>query len=109
MRAKSRIVNFYVEPESVSTIVRAIDEEVLPRFAALPHFLGRVLLQSEAGPRPEVVRISMWAAGLENSEAISEEFRDEVLRLTGTNPARRAYDNLRIMVRDTDGEICVDL
>ena len=107
--AKSRVVNFFANADAVPEIVKAIDEEVLPRFSSLPHFLGFVALESEAGPRVEIVGISMWLAGLEESEAVSEEFRDEILRLTGTTPARKGYNIRRVMVRDANGDLCVDL
>lgn len=107
--AKSRVVAFYAEADLIPGIVSTIDEQVLPRFSALPHFLGFVALQSESGPRSEVVGISMWASGLDDSEAVSEEFRDEVHRVTGTTPSRKSYDILRVMVYDADGELCVDL
>jgi len=51
----------------------------------------------------------MWDAGLEDSEAISEEFRNEVHRVTGTTPSRKSYDIVRVMVYDSDGELCVDI
>ncbi|MGA2519541.1 MAG: hypothetical protein ABSG81_01835 [Acidimicrobiales bacterium] len=107
--AKSREVAFFAEADAIPDIVTTIDEQVLPRFAALPHFLGFVALKSESGPRAEVVGLSFWASGLEDSEAVSEEFRDEVHRVTGTTPSRKSYDVLRVMVYDSEGEICVDL
>jgi hypothetical protein len=107
--AKSRVITFFAEEEAIPTIVTTIDQEVLPRFTALPHFLGFVGLRSETGSRPEVVGISMWDSGLEDSEDISDQFRDEVHRVTGTTPSRRGYDILRVVVYDSDGELCVDI
>ncbi len=105
--AKSRVITFFTEEENIPGIVTTIDQEVLPRFSALPHFLSFVGLRSETGNRPEVVGISMWDAGLEESEAISEEFRDEVHRVTGTTPSRKSYDIVRVMVYESNGELCV--
>ena len=90
-------------------VVRSVQEEVLPRFSQLPHFLGFVALESEVGPRPEIVAMSFWDDGLEDSEAFSEDFRNEIERVTGLTPARRAFDILRVMVRDTDGNVCLDV
>lgn len=106
---KSRVVSFFADADLIPDIVRAIDEDVLPRYQELPHFVSFVALRSETGPRPEVVAISVWRSGLEGSEEISEAFRDEVHRVTGTTPSRRGYDTLRIVAYDADGQACVDL
>jgi len=52
--------------------------------------------------------MSFWDDGLEDSEAISDSFRSEIQNVTGTAPARRAFDVLRVMVRDTNGDVCLD-
>jgi len=105
---RSRSVSFFVDEPLVPEVVRRIQEDVLPRFSEFPHFLGLVALQSEVGPRPEIVAMSFWDDGLEDSEAISDSFRSEIETVTGTAPARRAFDILRVMVRDTNGEVCLD-
>ncbi len=105
---KSRCVSFFVDEPLIPEVVRRIQEDVLPRFSQLPHFLGFVALQSELGPRPEIVAMSFWDEGLDDSEAISEDFRNEIEAVTGTTPARRAFDILRVMVRDTNGQVCLD-
>lgn len=105
---KSRQVSFFVEPHLLPGVMSAVDEEVLPRFSQIPHFLGFVALQSELGPRPEIVAMSFWDDGLADSEAASEEFRDEIQRVTGTTSARKAFNILRVMVRDTNGNPCLD-
>jgi len=105
---KSRCVSFFVEEPLIPEVVRRIQEDVLPRFSQLPHFLGFVALQSELSPRPEIVAMSFWDDGLEDSEAISDSFRSEIQNVTGTAPARRAFDVLRVMVRDTNGDVCLD-
>jgi hypothetical protein len=81
----------------------------VPRFSLLPHFLGFVALRSESGPRREIVAMSFWDDGLEGSESVSQEFRDEIRRVGATNPSRKAYDIVRVMVRDTQGEPYLDL
>ena len=106
---KSRQVSFYVEPRLVPDVITTIDEEVLPRFSQMPHFLGFVALQSElGGARPEIVALSFSDDGLEDSETASEEFRDEIQRVTGTTSSRKAFDILRVMVHDTNGAPCHD-
>jgi len=106
---KSRQVSFFVEPDLVSGVMNAVVNDVLPRFSQLPHFLGFVALQSESGPRKEIVAMSFWDDELEGSESVSREFRAEIRRVVGTNPTRKTYDILRVMVRDTHGQPCLDL
>jgi hypothetical protein len=87
---KARSVTFFVTTALMPAVLRRIDEEFLPRFAAVAAFRGLVVLRSE-GPRPEVVALSFWDEQLESSERISEEFRDEIERMTGATPARKEY------------------
>lgn len=101
-------MSFFVDEPLIPEVVRRIQEDVLPRFSELPHFLGFVALQSEIGPPPEIVAMSFWDDGLAESEAISEDFRSQVQAVTRTAPARQAFDVLRVMVRDTNGDICLD-
>ncbi len=105
---KSGCVSFFVDEDLVPEVVRRVQEDVLPRFSQLPHFLGFVALQSELGPRPEIVAMSFWDDGLDESESISEHFRNAIESVTGASPVRRAFDILRVMVRDTSGEVCLD-
>jgi hypothetical protein len=105
---KSRQVSFFVETDLLPVVMLTIQDEVLPRFCQMPHFLGFVALRSETGTRPEVAALSFWDDGLEDSEAISEEFRGEIQRVTGTTSSRKAFDILRVIVRDTNGEPCLD-
>jgi hypothetical protein len=106
---KSRQISFFVEQDLLSKVMGAIVNDVLPRFAQLPHFLDFVALQSENGPRKEIAAMSFWDDGLEGSESVSREFRSEIQRAVGTNPSRKAYDILRVVVRDTDGQPCLDV
>ncbi len=101
---KCRIINSFVEEESVPAILATIDE-ILPRFWTYPHYLGAFALRSEIGPRPEIVTITLWDDGLEGSEELANEYRDEILRRTGMKPGRQAFDILRAEVRDLDGTI----
>jgi hypothetical protein len=70
--------------------------------------LGFVALKSELGPRPEILAISFWEEGLENSEAISQERRDGVERRTGTAPTRKAFDILKATVRNKNGDVVLN-
>jgi hypothetical protein len=105
---KARSVIFFAGEEQMAEVKRRIDDEVLPRFSQVPAFLGFVALQSE-GSRPEVVAMSFWDDGLEDSEAISEEFRDQIERMTGAALARREFTIMRMMMRGSEGEVSVDL
>jgi hypothetical protein len=102
---KSRQISFFVEHDLLPSVMAGIVDDVLPRFAPLPHFLGFVALQSESGPRKEIVAMSFWDDGL---EGVSREFRAEVQRVVGTNPARKSYEILRVLVRDASGQPCLD-
>jgi hypothetical protein len=97
---KGRTVNFFIEPEALPEVLRAIDEDVLPRYRALPHFVGVVVLQTERGSRVEVAGISLWDGDLEDSEEIAAEFRREVHRVAGTGAARESYEVIRLELRD---------
>ena len=89
-------------------VKRRINDEVLPRFSEVPEFLGFVALQSE-GSRPEVIAMSFWNDGLEGSERISEEFRDEIERVTGAALARKEFAILKMVMRGSNGEVCLDM
>jgi hypothetical protein len=97
---KGRTVNFFIEPEALPEVLRTIDEVVLPRYRALPHFVGVVVLQSHRGALIEVTGISLWDGPLEDSEEIAAEFRSEVHRVAGTGAARTEYEVIRLELRD---------
>jgi len=104
---KCRIVNLYASDESMPGILE-VEDEILPRFSRMPHFLGAFVLKAEVG-RPQLVLLSLWDDGLEGSEALSREFRDEILRRTGMTPGRQAFDVLRAVVRVSEGGIRTEL
>jgi hypothetical protein len=101
---KARSVHFFAESERIPEVTRRINDEVLPRFSAMPEFLGFVILQSE-GSRPEIIAISFGDHGLDGSEAISEEFRDEMERVTGAALARKEFNIVRMMMRGSNGAV----
>ncbi len=104
----ARLVSFFADPDHIPDVRRRIDEQVLPRFLAVPHFLGFMALQSE-GDRSEIVAMSFWDDDLEASEAISEEFRDEIERVTGVTPARKEFNIVKMMVRGPNGKVFLNL
>jgi quinol monooxygenase YgiN len=105
---KTRTVSFFAGPDQVPEVRRRIEEEVLPRFRRMPGFIGFVALQSE-GSRSEFVALSFWADGLEDSEAVSEEFRDEIERVTGAAPARQEFTIVKLSIGDEKGSFSLDL
>jgi len=104
----TRFVSFFAESDQLPDVKCRIEKEVLPRFLAIPQFLGFVALQSE-GSRPEIVAMSFWEDSLESSEAISEEFRDEIERVTGTTPARKQFNVAKMLVRGPNGKVFLNL
>jgi hypothetical protein len=56
---KGRTVTFFIEPDALPEVLRTIDEDVLPRYRAFPHFVGVIVLQSERGSRVEIAGISL--------------------------------------------------
>jgi hypothetical protein len=107
---KARRVSFYVNPEVVASAMGAIENEVLPRFLALPHFRGYVVLESDHDLRREFIVLSFWDDGLEGSKDASDAFVKAVHDVTGTNPMRETYNILAAMVTDESGaaQITVD-
>lgn len=108
---KSREVTFYADPEVVAVSVDTIEQEILPSYVSLPHFLGYVVMQEEPYPgRPDpngrrlVTVISFWADGLEPSESAARRFIDEINRVAGTNPTRKNFDLLKAMWCGSDGQ-----
>jgi hypothetical protein len=97
-----RSVGFFAEPDQMDEVERRINDDVLPRFSELPEFLGFLALLSDS-TRPEIVAMSFWHGGLENSEAISEMFRDEIERVTGTAPARKEFKVIAMEMRGEHG------
>jgi hypothetical protein len=105
---KSRVVDFYVNPEDMSRVVSTIENEVIPGFQRLPHFLGLTVIKSETAGRSEVIAASYWDDGLEESERESQRFVDEIIRATGSNPSRRTFDVVYAQVRNSAGALSVD-
>ena len=105
---KSRQVSFYVERDDLTLVMATVVDEVVPRFEQLPHFLGLTVIKSDVASRSEVVATSYWDDGLEGSETESQRFVDEIVRVTGSNPARKTFDILYAEVRDASGTLCTE-
>lgn len=108
---KCRQLTFYAKPDAVEFAMTTISEDVVPRFIALPHFLGYVVLMSDtygdqmnADGRRQLTVMSFWHTGLEGSDAVAREFISEVNRVAGTNPSRKSFDLVKAMWRDSNGE-----
>ncbi len=108
---KCRQLTFYAMPEAVEIALVTISEDVVPRYIALPHFLGYVVLlsdthagQGDTDGRRQLTVMSFWHTGLEGSDAVAREFISEVNRVAGTNPSRKSFDLLKAMWRDSNGE-----
>ncbi len=100
---KSRQVTFYVERLDVPEMMSAVEDRVIPRYAALPHYLGITVIKADTGTRCEVIVTSFWDDGLEGSEQAASEFVREIVAATGRNPSRKAFDTLYAQVRDATG------
>jgi hypothetical protein len=90
-------VSFYSDPGQMYEVARRIDNDVVPRLSGVEGFLGFVALRTD-GTRAEIVTMSFWDGGLETSEAISVEFRDEVELVTGCSPARKEFQVFRMVM-----------
>ena len=100
---KSRQVSFFIDLNSLPSLMTVLMEEVLPGFRELPHFLGFTVLKSDSGTRTEIVGMSYWDDDLEGSEETAQRFVEEVHRLTGASPSRKRFDILYATMRDTVG------
>jgi len=104
---KSRYVSFFVEPEQDARVVHSVDEDLVPRLSALENFRGLLVIKTGRGRRSEVVAISLWSDDLQDSEAASQKLLDDV-RAAGFRPALQEFDIVRVMMRDADGNVCLD-
>ena len=100
---KSRQVSFYVQLHEVAPLMAAVQEHVIPRYEALPHFLGLTVIKCDVRTRAEVIVTSFWDDGLDGSEQEASNFIDEIHEVTGANPSRKAFDTLYAQVRDSAG------
>jgi hypothetical protein len=105
---KSRQLNFYVKAGDLDVVMDTVRNQVVPKYEELPNFLGFTLLKVDLDGRSEMVSTSYWDDGLADSEQMSSHFIDEIVKLTGSNPARKVFDILYASVRNANGELCVE-
>jgi hypothetical protein len=94
---KGRTVSFYIDREFTEDCLRIFDEELLPRYLAMPQFLGIVVLEGELDDHPQVLGLSVWDGELEDSEEVIEQFLRRLNTVAGVSAARRSYDVLRLV------------
>jgi hypothetical protein len=97
---KSRQVSFYVEADRLPSVMNTVCTEVTPQFQELPNVLGLTIVKADVDGRSEVVSTSYWDDGLEDSEQVSSQFIDKIVRVTRSNPVRKVFDILYASVRD---------
>jgi hypothetical protein len=100
MSMKARTVSFFIDSQLLPEVLRAVDEEILPRYRSLPHFVGLVVLESNVEGRPEVIGLSVWDEELEDSEAVIDEFVQRLYDLTGISATRKVYRVVRLATGD---------
>jgi hypothetical protein len=105
---KSRQVSFFVDVDKLPAIMEIVRTEVLPSFYEMSHFLGLTVLKADRGDRSEIIAMSYWDDGLEDSDQVSQRFIDEINRVTGQNPSRRSFDILHAVVRGPTGDFALD-
>jgi hypothetical protein len=100
---KSRMVSFYIDLDALPPLMAAVEDLVIPRYEAMPHFLGLTLIKRDVLERAEVIVTSFWDDDLDESESQAKRFFDAINQLTGRNPSRRTYDTLYAKLRDPPG------
>jgi hypothetical protein len=52
---KSRTVSFYIDLDALPPLMAAIEDIVIPRYEAIPQFLGLTLIKHDVLDRAEVI------------------------------------------------------
>ena len=100
---KSRMVSFYIDLDALPPLMAAVADMVIPRYEAIPHFLGLTLLKRDVLERAEIIVTSFWDDDLDESASQARRFFDAINQLTGTNPSRRTYDALYAKIKEPPG------
>jgi hypothetical protein len=100
---KCRQTSFFVDQDRLPEILKAVVDELTPKYREIPHFLGVTLIKADHGNRAEVMTTSFWNDGLEGSDEASRRFVDEVHEISGSFPSRKTFDILFAQVRADDG------
>ncbi|HTT87819.1 MAG TPA: hypothetical protein VMF60_10655, partial [Acidimicrobiales bacterium] len=67
-----------------------------------PHFVGLVVLESEAEGRPEFLGISVWDGDRTDCDDVIEVFLDRLFEVAGTSATTRRYDVVRLVTGGPD-------
>jgi len=94
---RGRTVSFYIDAELIPEVLDVIDNELLPTYSSLPHFLGLIILQSEVDGLPEVLGVSVWDEDMDDSEVVIGGFLQRLHNTTGVSASQRNYKVLRLV------------
>jgi hypothetical protein len=94
---KARTVSFYIDPEFVPQVLETLDNELIPRYQEVPHFVGLVVLEGEAEGRPEFVGISVWDGDRTDCDEVIEVFLRRLFDVAGTAATTRRYNVVRLV------------
>lgn len=101
---KARQVNFFIDPDMQEEVFRVIDEDVLPRYKALPHFVGMMLAEGpihtklDGGRRREMLGVSLWDDSLDDSDSMVAHFRRRLLEISHETVAQKDFGVVRFVV-----------
>lgn len=93
---RARTLSFYIDPSQLIDVMRVVDEEIVPAYRSMPHFVGLVILRSERTPR-QVIGMSFWDGDLEESEELIEGFRQRLREVADTSLATEPHEVLRLV------------
>jgi len=97
---KARTVSFYIDPEFVPQVLEALDNELIPQYREVPHFIGLVVLESEEEGRPEFLGMSVWDGDRTDCDDVIELFLTRLFDVAGTSATTRHYNVVRLISAD---------
>lgn len=97
---RARTVSFYIDPQFVPQVLEALDNDLIPQYREVPHFVGLVVLESEIGGRPEFLGISVWDGDRTDCDDVIEVFLDRLFEVAGTSATTRRYNVVRLVTSD---------
>ena len=98
---KARTVSFYIDPEFVGEVLEALDNELIPQYHEVPHFIGLVVLESEAEGRREFFGMSVWDGERTDCDDVIDAFLDRLFEVAGTSASTRRYNVVRLVAANT--------
>ena len=101
-------MSFFAEPHQIPEVERRIHEEVLPRFMAIPHFLGfvRTSIRGHSPGNCGYVFLGRRARRLRGD---LRGIPNEVERVTGATPARKEFGIVKMLVRAPNGKFFLNM